>query len=189
MNNKPPRPRKCKCGCGETFTPFRSMQVAATPECAQRMAEKKREKAERAAAKIARQENRKAREKLKTLRDWMRDAQEAVNAYVRARDDGLPCISCDRHHQGQWHAGHYLSRGAHPELALEPLNIHKQCQPCNTHLSGNQVKYRAGLIRRLGIEVVEWLEGPHSPNKYTADDLKAIRDDYRARLRHLKKNL
>lgn len=187
MNDKKIRPRKCKCGCGQTFTPRNTLQVAATPECALAIARKKREVSERQAAKAARKANREAKEKLKTRSDWMREAQAAVNAYVRERDRDLPCISCGRMHQGQWHAGHYLSRGAHPELALEPLNIHKQCAPCNNHLSGNQVKYRLGLIARLGVEVVEWLEGPHEPRRYTIDELKAIRDEYRTRLRELQK--
>ncbi len=42
-------------------------------------------------------------------------------------------------------------------------------------------------MREIGIEKVEWLEGPHPVRKYTADDLKAIRDEYRAKLRELVK--
>lgn len=118
----------------------------------------------------------------------MKEAQAAVNAYVRERDRDLPCISCGRFHQGQWHAGHYLSRGAHPELALDERNLAKQCQPCNTHLSGNQLEYRKGLIARYGIDHVEWLEGPHEAKKYTIDDLKAIRDEYKQKLKAIKKD-
>lgn len=183
---KPPKPKKCKC-CGTTFTPRSSTQIACDWQCAKTLAEKAREKREAAAKKIERKATKEAKEKLKTLRDWKKEAQDAVNAYVRERDKDLPCISCGRHHQGQWHAGHYLSRGAHPELALDPRNIHRQCQPCNTHLSGNQVKYRAGLIERHGADLVEWLEGHHEPKHYSIDDLKAIRDEYRAKTKELKK--
>lgn len=181
------RTKKCKCGCGDSFTPRNSLQIAATVDCAMKLARKQRESAERQVAKVARKATREARVKLKTRRDWMKDAQTAVNAYVRERDKDLPCISCGRFHEGQWHAGHYLSRGAHLELALEPRNIHRQCAPCNTHLSGNQVKFRLGLIARHGVELVDWLEGPHEPKRYTIDELKAIRDEYRTRLRELQK--
>jgi hypothetical protein len=86
-------------------------------------------------------------------------------------------------HLGQWHAGHYLSTGARPELRFDEQNLHKQCSACNTHLSGNLVLYRAELIRRIGLDEVERLEGPQDPKKYTIDELKAIRDDYRKRLK------
>ena len=184
---KPIKPKKCRCGCGRTFTPRSSTQVAYGWECALKIAEKARVKREQAVAKIERKAIKEAKEKLKTRRDWMKEAQQAVNEAVRERDRNRPCISCGRHHQGQWHAGHYLSRGAHPELSLDPRNIHRQCAPCNTHLSGNQVNYRKGLIERHGIERVEWLEGHHEPKRYSIDDLKAIRDEYRVKTKELKK--
>lgn len=151
-------------------------------------AERKKAKQIRDAEKVERASDRAKKERLKTRSDWMREAQAAVNAYVRERDFGLPCISCGRHHQGEIHAGHYLSRGAHPELALDPRNLAAQCQPCNVHLSGNQINYRKGLIARNGIELVEWLEGPHPALKLTEEQIKAIRDDYRARAAKLKKS-
>ena len=66
-------------------------------------------------------------------------------------------------------------------------NCHKQCAPCNTHLSGNLVLYRVNLIERIGLHRVEWLEGPHSPLKLSIDDLRAIRDTYRAKAKQLQK--
>ena len=89
-------------------------------------------------------------------------------------------------HEGQWHAGHYLSRGAHPELALEPLNIWRQCAPCNTHLSGNQIEFRKGLIARQGVALVEWLEGPHEPKHYAIEDYNAIKAAFVAKLKELR---
>lgn len=100
---------------------------------------------------------------------------------------GEPCVSCGRHHNGQWHAGHYRSVGGHPALRFEPLNVWRQCAPCNTHKSGDLVNYRAELVRRIGIVNVEWLEGPHEPQKYTIDELKALTAKYRALTRELKK--
>ena len=187
MTQKPLKPRKCKCGCGASFTPRNSLQIAATPGCALNIARKKRETGERQAAKAVRKATREAKERLKTRSDWMREAQAAVNSFVRERDKDLPCISCGRHHNGQYHAGHYLSRGAHPELALEPRNIHKQCAPCNNHLSGNQINFRKGLIARHGVEIVDWLEGPHDPKRYAIDELKAIRDEFRSLLKEMQK--
>jgi hypothetical protein len=136
--------------------------------------------------KADRKEDKARRERIKPRADWMKEAQQAFNTYVRLRDAALPCVSCGRDHQGQWHAGHYLSTGARPELRFEPDNVHKQCQPCNTHLHGNLVLYRLALIEKIGLERVEWLEGPREPQKWTIDDLKAIKAEYSRKARELK---
>ena len=143
-------------------------------------------KAARMAAKVERASIKARKEAIKSRSDWAREAQTAFNAFIRARDEGLPCISCGRHHQGQWHAGHYLSTGARPELRYTESNVHRQCAPCNTHLSGNAVLYRISLIERIGLEEVERLEGPHPLPKWTPDDYKAIRDTYKKKLKELK---
>lgn len=176
--------RVCKC----KFAPARSIQPTCDSfECKLTYATRHAEKIAAIRAKERRNDAKKEKESLKTRREWLNEAQAAVNAYVRMRDKDLPCISCGRFHQGQYHAGHYLSRGAHPELALNPINIAKQCAPCNTHLSGNQVRFRTGLIARIGIELVEWLEGPHEPKRYTIEDAKRIRDEFRSKLKELEK--
>lgn len=127
------------------------------------------------------------REKLKSRSEWAREAQAAFNAFIRARDADLPCISCGRHHQGQYHAGHYLSVGARPELRFVELNVAKQCAPCNTHLSGNAVMYRKALVDRIGTASVDWLEGPHPTRHYSVDDLREIKKTYAAKARELLK--
>ena len=120
-------------------------------------------------------ETRRLKATIKTRADYAEDAQKSINRYVRLRDDALPCISCNRHHSGQYHAGHWLSRGAFPELAYCLLNINKQCAPCNNEKSGNQALYRVSLVKKIGIDKVEWLEGPHEPLKASIDYLKRIK--------------
>lgn len=175
------RERKCTV-CKEKFQQVRTMQAVCDLECAAIKARQDREKQERKEAK-------ERKVKLKTRSDWMRETQAAVNAYVRTRDADLPCISCGRHHEGQWHAGHYLARGSHPHLALVEANLAKQCAPCNMHLSGNQLKFRVGLIARIGIEAVETLEADNEPRKHKIEDLKRIKAEYIAKLRALKETL
>jgi hypothetical protein len=145
------------------------------------------ERAQKAAEKKRRKEVRQARERLKTRSDYARDAQRDFNAYIRERDYDKPCISCGRHHQGQYHAGHYRTVGANPELRFEEINCHKQCAPCNNHKSGNIVEYRINLVERIGQEALDWLEGPHEPKKYTIDELKGIAKHYRQKARELKR--
>lgn len=115
-----------------------------------------------------------------------REAQKAFNAYIRERDKNEPCISCQRHHEGQYHAGHYKTAGGFPELRFEELNCHKQCAPCNNHLSGNITQYRINLINKIGLDNVEWLESKHEPKRYTCNDLLAIEQKYKLKLKELK---
>ncbi len=169
--------RVCKF-CKQAFAPTRPMQSVCGFECSINLAAKHREKIKREEAVKVRRADKVKREKLKSKSVWAREAQTAFNAWVRERDAGRPCISCGRHHTGQYHAGHYLSVGARPELRYEPLNVWKQCSPCNTHLSGNVALYRVALVQEIGAEKVDWLEGPHEPKRYTVDELKAIKKHY-----------
>jgi Bacteriophage Lambda NinG protein len=45
--------------------------------------------------------------------------------------------------------------------------------------------YRAELIRRIGLHEVERLEGPHETRKWTIEELKAIKAEYRAKAKAL----
>lgn len=155
------------------------MQSACSLACAQVVGRANSAKKAAAEAKEDRKATKKARERLKTRSDWLKEAQVAFNRWIRLRDSAEPCISCDRHHDGQYHAGHYYSAGARPELRFEPLNVHKQCSACNAHLSGNLVLYRFALLRKIGHDAVDWLEGPHEPAKWTIEDLQELRDRYR----------
>lgn len=164
---QPPRSRKCKV-CGSAFVPFRSIQTWCRPECG----------VELATRLVGKKQAREHREKLadsKPLSHWLDLTQRAVNAYVLARDAGKPCISCGCWEAFAWDAGHYLSRGARPELRFELDNIARQCAACNRHKGGNQTQYRLGLVARIGVARVEALEGPHPPAKFTREGLAELR--------------
>lgn len=135
--------------------------------------------------RLARADLRKRKLDVKPIGYWMKRAQASFNAWVRARDEGQPCISCGRNHQGQHHAGHYRPAGSNPELRFEPDNCHLQCAPCNSHLSGNLTAYRPALIAKIGLERVEWLEGPHEPKRYRRENYQAIEAEYKAKLKEL----
>jgi len=124
------------------------------------------------------QETRKLKEKIKSRSDWMREAQIATNRYIRARDAGKPCISCGRNSGAKMNAGHYRSVGSCPELRFNELNIHLQCEHCNSYLSGNAIEYRKNLSELIGDDLLEYLEGPHEIKKYTAEELKEIKQLY-----------
>ena len=171
---------RCKI-CRDKFEPRFFLQKACfNPACLAEWSKKDREvKADvkhKEAKRSLKDNDKKLREKC---------AQQSFNKYIRVRDDELCCISCGRHHTGQYHAGHYRSRGAHPELRFEELNCHKQCAPCNNHLSGNISNYRPALIAKIGQDKVDWIEGPHKPKKYTCAELKEIELEYKSKLKEL----
>lgn len=178
-----PKETKCKvCGCYFVKT-ISSTQKVCSPKCAiilsKEQARKKREKQEKA-------ERRERKAKLKSRSEWLKDAQSVFNKFIRLRDKNEPCISCGKHHKGQYHAGHYRSVGACPELRFCELNVHKQCAPCNDHKSGNIIEYRINLVKKIGVDKVEWLERQdHEPKKYTIEDCKEIIKYYKAKIKEL----
>ncbi|MGY2171838.1 recombination protein NinG [Pseudomonas gingeri] len=186
--------KKCRVAtCGASFVPQRLGQAVCSPACAIIDAPRHEPKARKALADIERKDIKVRKEKLKSRADHLREAQAAVNEYVRLRDAHLPCISCDSTPTdndlmtgSRWDAGHYRSVGACPELRFEPLNIHRQCVKCNRNLSGNAVEYRIRLVQRIGAEKAAWLEGLHPACKYTVEEIKAIKAKYRAMTRELK---
>ncbi|ARU04737.1 hypothetical protein CCO03_08655 [Comamonas serinivorans] len=178
LNPFNPKPRSCKA-CSKPFVPTKPMQAVCSPRCAVKKV--RQDKAEERAKVKTR------KEKALTLSQRRARAQVQVNAYVRLRDADLPCISCGRFHEGQWHAGHYRSRGSALHLSLDPRNIHRQCAPCNTHLHGNAIGFRAGLIARYGQPFVEELEADNTLRQYTAEQIDAIKDEYRVKTKQLMK--
>lgn len=187
------KPKKCRCGCGVTFTPRNSMQVAATPECAIRIAKAKAVCEHKEAEKVARKAVKERKEALKTRSDYIKECQVAFNAFIRARDRGKPCICCGKPWReggagGAFDCGHYRSVGSAPHLRFDERNAHGQDKQCNRWGSGRAVDYRIGLIARIGLEAVEALEADQTDRKYTIDELKAMIADYRRRTRELLRN-
>lgn len=178
--------KKCRI-CKAKFEPYNSLQQVCSPACALQKAQKDLQKDAERKAKEQRKWIREQKAKIKSRGDHLKEAQQAFNAYIRERDRHRPCISCGTYTAGQFHAGHYRTTKAAPELRFEELNCHKQCAQCNNFDSGNIVEYRINLVQRLGQEAVEWLEGPHEAKHYTTDDLKEIKRKYRAMKRELER--
>lgn len=168
------KPKKCK-QCGSEFEPkFNTTQRVCSPKCAVAIA---RNKITAVETKKLRKDTAERKKRLKTRSDWIKEAQKAVNAYVRARDRDRPCISCGKKaddRPNQWDAGHYRSVGSAPHLRFYTLNIAKQCVRCNRDLSGNTVDMRAGLIMRYGLFLVGNIEAMQEPLKPSVEYLERL---------------
>lgn len=208
---KPRERRKKRCkACEVMFTPVRDFQaVCGSVECAithGRNSIACQTKARKAIDQLERQEIRIRKERLRRHGDYVQDATEAVQAYRRVYELSLGsgCISCGKSQAeveaaqgwktgGAWDGGHFLSKGARPELRLLEQNIWLQCKGCNGGSSkyarkGESVRnsFRLGLIERIGLAAVEALEADHTPRKHTIEELKEITARYRAMTRELK---
>lgn len=173
--------KNCKC----KFEPqYSSVQPVCSIACA---IEDTNKKSKIKASKDWRVEKKKRKEKLKTNSDYLNELQVIFNKWIRLRDQGINCISCNKPAKKE-NAGHYRSVGGNPELRFEPLNNNLQCEYCNTYLHGNLIDYRINLIKKIGLEKVELLEGPHKPKKYTIDELKGLKVFYRLKIKQLEKD-
>lgn len=178
------------CICGKLFMQQRPMQTVCSPMCARKKV--------RADKKAEREETKRRKEALKPLRKLLDTAQKAFNAYIKERDKDWPCISCGETNPpmtsgGQWDAGHFLSRGAYPELRFDEDNCHKQCKSCNggsgkfAHKARTTAeKYEANLIEKIGRERVEALKAPRPIPKLDRQELIEKAATYRKKLRDLK---
>lgn len=208
IERKQPKPKKCRVDtCRASFVPSRMGQAVCSPACALIDAPKNQDKARKAIAQRDRRDIQVRKEALKSRSDHIKDAEKAVRDYRRTYElsIGSGCISCGESQEsilsaqgwkvgGAFDAGHFMGKGARPELRLEPSNIWLQCKACNSGSYMHARKgytvsqgFRTGLIARIGLEAVEALEADHEPRKHTVDELKAITAECRAKTRELKK--
>jgi len=169
------RPKKCKV-CKNVFEPTKPLQQVCGFECALKLAKDKR-------IKTVRKEVKEAKQKLKSRSDWLKDTQVIFNKYIRLRDQNDGCISCGSTSASSYHAGHYRSIGSAGHLRFNEHNCHRQCAACNTHLSGNLIRYRLGLIRKIGMELVEALESDNGTVKWSIEEIKLLKVQFSAKIK------
>ena len=179
--------KTCKI-CKEKFIIERPMQTCCSYSCAIEYSKQLTVKREAKKKKDARKA---LREYKKTDKPTLLQlAQKLVNQYIRLRDKGQHCISCghDFSKGRQEHAGHYIARSKSSLLRFDERNINTQCNICNDHLSGNVAEYRVGLIKKIGIKEVEYLEENKTALKtWTIEELQEVITMYRAKIKEYQK--
>lgn len=169
---------KCK-NCGDKFTPVSfNRKYCIENECNDLYYEELKKKALQKWNK----EKKVKKENLQTVQELMKLTQIIFNKWIRERDKGQPCISCGKQmREGNIDAGHFWSSGGHKNLTFNEDNVHAQCsRPCNKDKGGDLNNYRIGLIKRIGIERVNYLESEaHKTRKYTREELKELQKKYR----------
>ena len=112
-------------------------------------------------------------------------AQQVFNKYIRLRDKGNKCISCNKTPLKE-NGGHFFNANNHWNVRFDEDNVHLQCEHCNTFLSGNLINYRTNLIEKIGIERYNELEAKSNvTRKFTVEELKEIIEEYKKKLKEL----
>lgn len=125
----------------------------------------------------------KQKEDLLTLQDYLKMTQQVFNAWIRHRDKGLNCISCDKPCKKE-NAGHYFSSGGHANVRFDEDNVHLQCEYCNTFLHGNLILYGVNLEKKIGKDEFTILrEKAYEEKKFTKIELKELLLTYKQKLK------
>jgi hypothetical protein len=170
--------RKC-VSCKDKFTPQNNTQICCSPSCAIDYMKKQRSKDWQNQKKIIKQS-------LETKSDVLKAAQIVFNNYIRARDKSKNCISCDKPLGKTFHAGHFFSVGAYPNLRFNENNVHGQCVECNLHKHGNVKEYDLRLQKLLSDkEYNELLESRNTPLKLTLDDVRELIAIYKVKTKEI----
>jgi hypothetical protein len=122
---------------------------------------------------------------LMTLSDYVKLCQQVFNKYIRLRDAGNLCISCQKKPLKE-NAGHFYNANNHWSVRFDERNVHLQCEHCNTFLSGNLIYYRENLLKKIGIEEFENLSAEAmKTRKFTIEELKEIIATYKKKCKEL----
>jgi hypothetical protein len=181
--------------CRKEFPQFNSLEVVCSVRCAMAYATKHPDGVKRIALKAKRLETREVLERLKPLTRICADAQKDVNRYVRIRDFGKGCISCDT--GAVEDAGHFYPIGSKyrvNRLRFDTRAIHGQCRQCNSFKGGGNVHgYRVGLARRYGEEFLLELDllkraaDQGELERLTKDEARSIAAEHRKMTRELER--
>ena len=127
----------------------------------------------------------KMQQDLETVQDYIKMAQIIFNKFIRLRDKGQVCISCQKPALKE-NAGHFFNANNHWNVRFNENNVHLQCEHCNTYLSGNLLEYRTNLINKIGNSEFFILEAEaRKTRKFTKDELKEIITEYKQKVKQL----
>lgn len=120
---------------------------------------------------------------LMTLQDYIKLAQITFNKYIRLRDKGNVCISCQKPPKKE-NAGHFFNANNHYNVRFDERNVHLQCEHCNTFLSGNLINYGENLLKKIGKGEFNLLcEEANKTRKFTIEEVKEIIDIYKKKIK------
>jgi len=169
---------RCK-NCKNKFEVVRfNQKFCLEPECVRVWVESEK-------AKQWKEKKQKMQQDLETIQDYVKMTQIIFNKFIRLRDKGQVCISCQKPPLKR-NCGHFFNANNHWNVRFDERNCHLQCEHCNTYLSGNLIEYQRNLIHKIGIESYHELEAEaRKTRKFTKDELKEIIIEYKQKVKKL----
>ncbi len=187
-----PRPRKCRCGCGQPIPGNDSLRTAATGECAIKIVRADRAKDRAKQEKAERKDLRERKKAIKPLSTLCKEARKIIQKWARLRDSQYgACICCGiaRIDDGA-HLFPVGTKYRTARLSLNPDQIHGACSACNRFVGGgNILGYHAGLESRYGPQKLPELQelkrrADHKEDApLTKDEVTEIKRQYSAMIR------
>jgi len=164
---------RCK-NCKEKFEPVRfNQKYCFDPECVKvwvTTEQEKQWKKKKAKLKV----------ELMTKKDYEKILQQLVNKYVRMRDKGQPCISCQKPIKGKMDAGHLYAVGNYPSVRFNLKNINGQCINCNQYNGGAINDYRLNFVLKYSREDLEELDIlAHQQRQYSVTEIKEMIHEFK----------
>lgn len=127
--------------------------------------------------------------KTKGIQAALHLTKQVVHGYIRERDKGKPCISCDAQWNDEFQAGHcYPTR--YRSIRFNLFNINGQCVLCNIGKGGNETNYLIRLPKRIGEDRFKALKtlaelDSRFEKHWTKDELSEIRKEVRNKINKL----
>lgn len=121
-----------------------------------------------------------------SLPKQLKKTQAVFNKFIRLRDKEKGCVSCKS--PKIEHASHYFSAGKFPALRFNEDNVHGSCLRCNYFMNGNLLEYRKTLLKRIGEERLDFLEGlaNRKTHKWSILELQTIENEYKQKIKNWK---
>jgi hypothetical protein len=175
---------RCR-NCKEKFEPIRfNQKFCLEAECVRVWVESEKEK-------VWKKTKAKMKNDLETIQELIKATQIIFNKYIRLRDKGQVCISCQKKlKEGNVDAGHMWSAGGHSNLRFNEFNVNAQCsRPCNKDKAGDINNYRLGFVERYGIEKLNEIDSlAKIERKFSKEELKELMQKYKLKCKELENN-
>lgn len=184
---KPIKQTKCKI-CRTPFTKRNISHKVCSVECSailgKEINDKKLLKEEVEAIKINNdfQKAKQVNSDTKKLNADFENTKTQTHEYVRLRDEGKNCSSCDVLWNKEFQACHFYKAETNSSIRFDLDNIHGGCKRCNLFLDGNFEGYSLRLPKVLGKERFAALTarfelGKKFTKQWTRTELKEIRQN------------
>lgn len=177
---------KCK-KCKSDFKPYTTLQNL----CFDCTVEKAKLRVKKDKEQKWKKDKSELKEKLKTVSDYRKEARYWFQRWIRIRDLGSKCISCEvlLTDIRTFDAGHYFNAKSYPQLLFNEYNVSGQCKNfCNNYMSGNLIEYRKGIIERYGMNVLldlEQLADDKTKRVLTKEYYIEIANEYKSKCKFL----